>query len=83
MSEAYPNPFNPSTIIEFGIVSPEFTSLRIYDVVGREVATLVDENLQPGLYTRVWDGGTAAGGIYFCRLTAGKFTAVKKLILVR
>jgi hypothetical protein len=79
----YPNPFNPVTIIQFSIVNSQLTILKVYDVLGREVATLVNEVKQPGTYTVQWDASGVASGVYFYRLEAGSFTSVKKLLLLR
>ena len=97
LEQNYPNPFNPTTKIKFTLSSQEragvrsFVSLKVYDVLGREVATLVNEVKQPGSYEVTWDAGglarqTAGGlasGIYFYRITAGEFRQAKKLILLR
>jgi hypothetical protein len=85
LSQNYPNPFNPSTTIQFTIPVGTYgrTSLRVYDVLGREVATLVNEVKQPGTYTVTWDGSGLASGVYLYRLHAGSFVDVKKMLLVR
>jgi hypothetical protein len=79
----YPNPFNPSTTIEYvlGLRSP--VSIKIYDVLGREVATLVDEVKQPGVYTVRWDASKQSSGVYIYRLQAGEFVQTKKMIVLR
>ena len=83
---AYPNPFNPTTTIKFTI--PVGTGhapslLKVYDVLGREVATLVNEVKEPGTYTVQWDGSGVASGVYFYRLDAGAFTQTKRLVLMK
>jgi hypothetical protein len=83
LEQNYPNPFNPSTRIEFSIVGTQFTILRVYDILGREVATLVNESLRPGHYTRTFDGTGLASGIYVYRLQAGSFVETRKAILLR
>jgi hypothetical protein len=83
LGDAYPNPFNPSTTIEFGIVKPGFVSLKTYDVLGQEVATLVNEQLQPGTYQRAWNASNMPSGVYYYRLVAGSFVDTKKMILLR
>jgi hypothetical protein len=65
----YPNPFNPTTEINFQIAKDGFVNLKIYDVLGREVATIVSEKLQPGYYSRQWDASAMPTGIYFYRLS--------------
>ncbi|MCX6132911.1 MAG: GDSL-type esterase/lipase family protein [Ignavibacteriales bacterium] len=84
----YPNPFNPSTHIRFSIAKTAQTSLRIYDVLGKEVTTLVDDSLQAGDYRVTWDGKDSNGikvvsGTYLCRLTAGDHAISQKMILLK
>ena len=83
LGQNYPNPFNTSTTISFSIPFKSFVSLKIYDVQGREVATIVSEETDAGYYTWKWNAGNALGGTYFYRLQAGSFTETKKLFLVR
>jgi hypothetical protein len=83
LSQNYPNPFNPSTVITFETAKPEFISLSVYDILGREVAVLVEENLKPGTYKVTWNASAFSGGIYFYRIKSGGFTDVKKMILVK
>lgn len=79
----YPNPFNPATTISFVISHQLFVRLKVYDVLGREVATLLNEVKQPGEYSVTWDAGNIPSGVYFYRLQAGKFLATKKLLLIK
>ena len=79
----YPNPFNPSTTISFSLPKRSFVSLKIYDVIGREIATIVSEELSAGTYSRQWTAESFTSGIYFYRLEAGSFIETKKLILLR
>lgn len=89
LSQNYPNPFNPSTKIKFSIVSSprglggDLVQLKIYDVMGREVQTLVNESLKPGTYEATFDGSNISSGIYFYKLMAGNYTATKKLTLLK
>jgi parallel beta-helix repeat protein len=83
LSQNYPNPFNPSTKIEFSLPKAGNVTLKVFDVLGREVATLVSENLSAGTYQREWNAGDVASGMYFYRLKAGDFVQTKKLLLVR
>jgi len=83
LMQNYPNPFNPSTKIGFKLQASGFTSLRIFDLLGREVATLVNEELRPGSYEAPWDASGFPSGIYFYTLTSGEFTETKKLVLVK
>jgi hypothetical protein len=83
-----PNPFNPTTRIEFGLVDEVHASLVIYDVIGRRVRTLVDERLAAGSYVAIWDGRDDAGrklgsGVYLTRLVAGKETVLRKMSLLK
>jgi hypothetical protein len=79
----YPNPFNPTTAISFQLTAVSQVSLKIFDLLGREVATLVNEKLAPGTYTRQWDATGFASGIYFYRLAARNFIQTRKLLLLR
>ena len=86
LAQNYPNPFNPSTKIVYRVGSRELIELKIFDVLGREVATLVNEVnevKEPGAYEVTWDASGVAGGIYFYRLQSGSFTAVKKMVVLR
>ena len=81
----YPNPFNPSTKIRFDIsgTSAAQTFLSVYDILGREITTLVNQQLQPGTYEVDFDGSSYTSGIYFYKLTAGEFTSVYKMVLLK
>jgi hypothetical protein len=79
----YPNPFNPTTNIGFRIADFGFVSLKVYDISGREVATLISENLTAGSYKYRWDARGLASGVYFYRLEAGDFKQTKKMLLLR
>ncbi len=79
----FPNPFNPSTAISFSLPTQSFVSLKVFDLIGREVATLVSEELPVGTYTRQWNAESLPSGVYLYRLQAGSFTETKKLILLR
>ena len=83
LMQNYPNPFNPQTTIDFSIASTDFVSLKIYDIIGREVATLVNSSLTPGKYTVQWNASSAASGIYIYRLITSKFTDTKRMMLVK
>jgi HYDIN/CFA65/VesB-like, Ig-like domain/Secretion system C-terminal sorting domain/PQQ-like domain len=79
----YPNPFNPVTKIKFDIPKSSHVKLRIFDILGREVAVLADENLKPGKYERLWNASMFASGVYFYEIDAGEYREVKKMILVK
>ncbi len=81
LKQNYPNPFNPSTKIEFQIPSSAFVELKVFDLLGREVATLANEEMQPGNYETTFDGEGLASGVYFYRLQAGEFGQTRKLLL--
>ena len=83
MSQNYPNPFNPSTTISYRLSTPSEVRLRIFDALGREVATLVDGVVQPGINTVVFDAHNLAGGIYYYRLQTRTYVETKKLILLK
>jgi hypothetical protein len=85
LSQNYPNPFNPSTNIEYRIANAGFVTLKIFDILGREVATLVEQYRTPGTYTVSFDAQklTLTSGIYFSRLTAGEMSETKKLVLAK
>ena len=84
----YPNPFNPSTIIKYSIPNVETrhassVQLKVYNVLGQEVITLVNEQQKPGHYEVIFDATNLPSGTYFYRITAGNFIATKKLLLLK
>ena len=79
----YPNPFNPFTNIRFDIPKQGFVSLKIYDILGKEVTTLVNEKINTGRYEVDWDGSGYPSGVYIYKLHAGDFVDVKKMILLK
>ena len=88
LAQNFPNPFNPSTRIAYGLSAPARVSLRIYDASGRLVRVLVDEQRSAGVFAEVWDGrdgrgASVASGIYFYRLEAGAFSQTRKMIMLR
>jgi photosystem II stability/assembly factor-like uncharacterized protein len=83
LSQNYPNPFNPQTKIEFSVPKTSFTKLIVFDLLGREVTTLVNEELKPGTYEADWDGSNFSSGVYFYKLVAGDFTETKKMVLMK
>jgi hypothetical protein len=88
LAQNFPNPFNPTTRITFGLAAPADVSLRIYDAAGRLVRVLAEEARPAGNYAELWDGRDARGaavasGIYFYRLQAGAFTETRKMALLR
>ena len=79
----YPNPFNPVTTITYQIPEDGKVTLSIYDVIGREVQTLVNADQNAGRYSVQLNAGKLASGVYFYRLTSGNYTAVRKLLLAK
>ena len=83
LSQNYPNPFNPTTNLEFGISELGFVSLKVFDVSGKEVMTLVNEQKTPGYYKINFNGANLSSGIYFYTIKAGDFTSTKRMILLK
>lgn len=83
LNQNYPNPFNSSTIISFDIALRSHVSLKLFDLIGREITTIISEELPQGLHFRQWDATGLPSGVYFYRLQAGVFHETKKLILLR
>ncbi len=80
----YPNPFNPSTNIEFHLPQDlHFVELKVYDILGREISTIISDYLPGGHYKYRWNGSGLSSGVYFYKLTAGALTQTKKMILLR
>ena len=79
----YPNPFNPVTNIKFGIPKDVQVSLKIYDILGREVKTLINEYKQAGYYIISFDASSLSSGIYFYRIKASNYTDTKKMMVVK
>ncbi|HAX49162.1 MAG TPA: T9SS type A sorting domain-containing protein [Ignavibacteria bacterium] len=83
LSQNYPNPFNPVTNIRFSIPKEGFVTLKVFDITGREVRTLINEDLGAGKYNIDFSGADLASGVYFYRMETGSFSEVKKMILVK
>lgn len=83
LQQNYPNPFNPSTTISYQLPAFSAVTLRVYDVLGKEVATLVEGVQQAGSHTVVFDGSSLRSGVYFYRIQAGSFQATRKLMLIK
>ncbi len=83
LSQNYPNPFNPTTMINFQLSISSYVTLKVYDVLGREVATLVNEEKFPGTYEATFNASNLSSGIYFYTLRAGNFIETKKMLLVK
>ena len=83
LEQNYPNPFNPRTKILFDLPKSGEVTLKIYNALGMEVATLVDKNLPPGRYTVKWNAAGFASGVYHYRLDAGGYSETKRLVLLK
>ncbi|MCF7918209.1 T9SS type A sorting domain-containing protein [Candidatus Gracilibacteria bacterium] len=83
LSQNYPNPFNPSTMIEFSIPEASYVSLKIYDMLGREVETLINEQVSVGTHSLSWNASHLSSGLYIYKVQAGSFTQTKKMILMK
>jgi len=83
LHQNYPNPFNPSTTIEFSLPKSEFVTLKVYNILGEEIATVVHDKLQAGNHTYQFDGSNLASGVYLYRIEAGEYNKVMKMILIK
>jgi hypothetical protein len=94
LGQNYPNPFNPSTKIRFTVplwrgdegwnnIGEGLVTLKVFDISGKEVATLVNEQLQPGTYETDWNASSFSSGVYFYKIVAGKFSETRKMILMK
>jgi Secretion system C-terminal sorting domain len=83
LQQNYPNPFNPSTTISFTLPSRSFVTLKVFDIIGREITTIVSEEIPAGSYSRQWNAVNVSSGIYFYRLQAGTFTQTKKMLVLK
>jgi endoglucanase Acf2 len=83
LSQNYPNPFNPKTNFEFGISKAGFVKIRVFDITGREIGNMVNQNLQPGEYKIDFDGTNLASGVYYYQLSVNDFVETKKMMLIK
>ena len=83
LNQNYPNPFNPLTTIEFSIPKVEFISLKVYDILGKEVSVLVNEERSTGNYKVVFDSIDLPSGVYYYHLRAGAFSSTRKFVLLK
>ena len=83
LANAYPNPFNPTTTIDYSISEPCHATLTVFNVAGQEVVTLVDGEMEVGDFNVTFDAADLASGVYFYKLNAGDFSAIKKMTLVK
>jgi hypothetical protein len=83
LSQNYPNPFNPITVIAFLLPEKQNVSLKVYDILGKEVVTLVDEELNGGYYEKTFNAINLSSGIYFYRLITDNYNETKKMLLIK
>jgi len=83
LSQNYPNPFNPSTSIDFQLPQRTIVTLSVFDVLGRQVATLLNEEKQAGSYRVTWDASVLPSGIYFCRMRTSSYSETRKMMLTK
>lgn len=81
LSQNYPNPFNSSTLIKFAVPKSSFISIKVFDLLGKEISVLVNESLNPGIYTVDWNAGEFSSGVYFFRLQLDNFVETRKMLL--
>jgi subtilisin family serine protease len=83
LNQNYPNPFNPSTVIKYSLAAAGNVTIKVYDILGNEIKTIVNENKAPGTYSVTFDAKGLPSGVYLYKLTAGNYTSVKKLVLLK
>ena len=83
LSQNRPNPFRPSTVVQFSLPKTSHVAIKLYDTRGREVATIVHGDLPAGWHTEVFDAEGLAGGVYFCRMQADQFIQTRKMVVLR
>jgi len=83
LQQNYPNPFNPTTTINYSVPKTSMVTIRVFDVLGREVATLVNENKPVGNYSVQFNANKLTSGVYFYKMEAGSFTQTKKIVLLK
>ncbi|MBK9096606.1 MAG: T9SS type A sorting domain-containing protein [bacterium] len=81
--QSYPNPFNPTTTIKYSLPNSDVVSLKVFDILGREVAVLVNEYKPSGTYAAEFNASEFASGVYFYRLQSGNFVQTKKMVLIK
>jgi len=83
LQQNYPNPFNPTTNIRFAVPHNELVTIKVYDLLGKEVAVLLNENKQAGIYEINFNASSLSSGVYFYKMSAGKFTSIKRMVLLK
>jgi len=83
LSQNYPNPFNPTTVISYSVPQESFVSLKVYNILGKEVASLVSNQVEAGIHEVNFNASNLSSGMYFYTIKAGNFTATRKLLLLK
>ena len=83
LSQNYPNPFNPSTVIKFSVPNSSVVLLKVYDSMGKEVTTLVNEGLTAGTYRVDWNAANFTSGIYYYKIETEQFIETRKMLLIK
>jgi hypothetical protein len=83
LEQNYPNPFNPITVIRYQLMVNSWVTLKVYNILGQEVAVLVNGKYHAGNYNVTWNAGVNPSGVYFCRLTSGNYSQTKKVTLMK
>jgi hypothetical protein len=83
LMQNYPNPFNASTTIRFVLPEPQVVKLKVFDLLGRQVQTLIDEYKRAGVHTVIFDASGLSSGVYFCRLQAGEMVETRRMVLLK
>jgi hypothetical protein len=83
LDQNYPNPFNPSTIINYQLPEKNHVTLKVYDILGNLVGTLIDQEMEAGYHSVDWNASALASGVYIYRLSSGSFVSTKKLMLMK
>ena len=83
LEQNYPNPFNPSTVIKFTVAERSNVVIKVYDVLGSIVTSMVNEEMEPGIYQRIFDASIYSSGLYLYKMEAGSYVSTKKMLLVK
>jgi len=83
LEQNFPNPFNPTTNIKFSVAKLSLVKIVVYDVLGREVQTLVNEKMNTGSYEVSFDGSSLYSGVYFYKISSGEFSQVRRMVLIK
>ena len=83
LDQNYPNPFNPATTVRFGVPHTAVVTIEVYDVTGRKAATLINEPMQPGVYTVVWECSQCPTGMYILRMKTNETTMMRKMLMMK